>query len=114
MDKPMYNPNAVAKDAAETSVLAAASNLSGGMDAARRWYFHQAIAELDGLTPSQAIAAGRSGDVRRYIEMLEAAEIGWADYYDVGRLSDFDPEDIKGGRERLASQGRDLSTPIEF
>lgn len=70
--------------------------------------FHQAIAESDGLTPSQAIAAGRSGDVRRYIEMVEAIKIGWADY-DGGRLSDFDPEDIKArGHERLASRIRDL------
>jgi hypothetical protein len=108
MDKPIYNPGDAAKDAAEASVLAAASNLSGGMDAARQWYFHQAIAELDGLTPAQAVAAGRSGDVRRYIEMLEAARTGWADY-DAGRLSDFDPADIKArGRGRLASRVRDL------
>jgi hypothetical protein len=50
MVKPINNRNDAAKDAAEASVLAAASNLGGGMDAARQWYFHQAITELDGLT----------------------------------------------------------------
>lgn len=108
MDKSIHNPNDAAKGAAEASVLAAASNLSGSMDAARQWYFHQAIAELDGLTLSQAIAASRSGDVRRYIEMLEVAEIGWADY-DGGRVNEFDQGDIKDrGRDRLASRVRDL------
>jgi hypothetical protein len=107
MDKPIHNPNDAAKDAAEASILTVASNLMGDIGAARQWYFHQAIAELGGLTPSQAIIAGRSGDVRCYIEMLKAAEIGWADY-DGSRLSDFDPEDIKArGRDRLASRVRD-------
>lgn len=101
MDKHDHNPSNVAKAAAEASVLAVASNVSGGMAAARQWYFHEAIPEFDGLTASQAIAAGLSDDVMRYIKALEALAVGWADF-DAGRFSEFDPEDIKSrGRERL-------------
>lgn len=101
MDKPDHNPSNAANVAAEASLLAVVSNLRGTMAAARQWYFHEAIPEFDGLTPSQAIAAGLSDDVMHYIKMLEAVAVGWADL-DAGRVSEFDPEDIKRrGRERL-------------
>lgn len=58
------------------TVIRAAALLNGDLKVATSWYFSQGISAFDGLTPEALVQQGRTRDVLRYIESLEAGFTG--------------------------------------
>ena len=58
------------------AVLRAAALLAGNLRDAATWYFNDRIGVLDGITAEALVLQGRSSDVLRYIETLEAGFAG--------------------------------------
>lgn len=57
-------------------VLAAATDLNGNMQQAAFWFRNQPLADFGYKTPETLVSEGRTEDVLRYIEMLEAGSAG--------------------------------------
>lgn len=57
-------------------VMSDMSELSGSVAGSADWLLHSSIAELDGLTPIEAIAAGKGSRLRNLIEMYDAGPAG--------------------------------------
>jgi uncharacterized protein (DUF2384 family) len=57
-------------------VLAAASQVSGSANAATFWFRNQPIAEFNYQTPDTLVSDGRTDDLLRYLEILEAGPAG--------------------------------------
>lgn len=58
------------------TVIRSAALLAGDLKAATSWYFTDRIALFDGLTAEALVQQGRTRDVLRYIETLEAGFAG--------------------------------------
>ena len=58
------------------TVIRSAALLGGDLKAATSWYFNDRIVLFDGLAPEALVQQGRTRDVLRYIETLEAGFAG--------------------------------------
>lgn len=58
------------------TVIRAAALLGGDLQVATSWYFSERIALFDGLTAEALVQQGRTRDVLRYIQTLEAGFAG--------------------------------------
>ena len=58
------------------TVIRSAALLAGDLKVATSWYFNDRIVLLDNLTPEALVQQGRTRDVLRYIETLEAGFAG--------------------------------------
>ncbi len=57
-------------------VMAAATELVGGVAEAESWFRNHRIADFNGKTAEDLVAEGRGEDVLRYLEMLSAGPSG--------------------------------------
>ncbi|GAB2804982.1 hypothetical protein GCM10027040_36380 [Halomonas shantousis] len=58
------------------AILEVAEQLCGSKQLALDWYHHQNLPVFDGLVPQQLVAAGRSTDLLRYLQSLQAGATG--------------------------------------
>ncbi len=57
-------------------VLRAATDLSGNVDRAISWYRNAPLSTFDYTTAEHLVASGRTDDLLRYIQSLEAGAVG--------------------------------------
>jgi hypothetical protein len=63
-------------DLSVEKIIECAAQVSGSCERARIWFHQQRIEAFGGMTPAEAVAAGRGLDVIRYIEMLDVGPLG--------------------------------------
>jgi hypothetical protein len=58
------------------AVIRAGAILNGDLKVSVAWFFAEGISAFDGLTAELLVKAGRTADVLRYVESLEAGAAG--------------------------------------